>query len=195
MKFVNEILGFVTLTAPLWLILILLVVGVAVALIVVRRVVGHKLRLVIGILLAALIVVLPFADEFAGRLVLSGLCNSEAGISVYETVALPREYWDAKGNPKFERRDGSIDKTVLPGYSAMVTNQRIDSLFPIFRFRFAYQLDSNKKILGEFVDFRYSGGWIVRSLSIAPASGASCNRRESPDARLIMQIFGPAEDR
>lgn len=195
MKLINEILGFVTLAAPLWLILILLIIGVGAATVVVRRVAGHKLKLVIGILLAALIVVLPFADELAGRLILSDLCNSEAGISVYETVVLPSKYWDAEGKPTFERRDGSIDKAILPGYSSTVTNQRIDGLFPIFRFRYAYRQERNNKILGEFVDFRFPGGWIARNLSIAPASGASCELRESSNARLIDQIFRPGEDK
>lgn len=194
MKTANEILGFFALAGPFWLLLILLVIGTGAALLVAKRIDKIKLRVPIAIAIATLVVVAPFADEIAGRFALSRLCEAEAGTKVYEVVALPKSFWDLQGAPRFIERNGSIDEAILPNYTAVVTNQRANQLFPIDKFRFAYQTTSGDKVLGEFIDFRFSGGWITRNLSIAPGGGSSCDLPRGRNAALSEKVFKPATE-
>ena len=185
----GEILGFLTLAGPFWAILVLLAIGAGAAFFISKRIGNIRLRFLIAVAASMLVLVLPFADEIAGRLALSRLCDAEAGTKVYEIVALPKSYWDARGSPRFIRRDGSIDEAILPGYMAKVTNQRAHQFFPIDRFRFAYQATGGSRVLGEFIDFRFAGGWITRNFSIAPSAGASCDLRLRLSPPLSERVF------
>ena len=192
MKSVDEFLGLLTVAGPFWLIPVLLAIGAGVALLVIKQIGSARLRLPIAFVVTVLVLALPFADEIAGRVALRRLCGAEAGTKIYEVLTLPSSLWDARGVPRFIRRDGSIDEAILPGYTAKVTNERADQLFPIFRFRFAYQAAGGDKVLGEFIDFRFSGGWLARNLSVAPGVGASCDLSLGRNPVLSERVFGPA---
>jgi hypothetical protein len=97
MKFIDTILGFAVLTGPLWLILILLPVCIWLAVKLAKRFKPGITRLAGGVGIFLLLFALPFGDEIAGRIYLSYLCSTQAGVKVYQTVELPAEYWDEEG--------------------------------------------------------------------------------------------------
>ena len=103
MKFFDPLLGFAVLTGPLWLILILLPVCIWLAIKISKRFKPGVTRIAGGVGIFLLLFALPFGDEIAGRIYLSHLCATEAGVKVYQTVELPAEYWEADGKPIFRK--------------------------------------------------------------------------------------------
>lgn len=132
MKFLNELLGFAVLTGPLWLILILLPVSIWIAIKVARRIKPGVTRIAGGVGIFLLLFALPFGDEIAGRIYLSYLCATEAGVKVHQTVELPAEYWEADGKPKFyDERNGNFN---LPQIGTDFKTEKYYSTFPIEKF-------------------------------------------------------------
>lgn len=128
-----------------------------------------------GIVITVLILI-PTVDEIAGRIYLSYLCNTEAGVKVYQTVELPAEYWDGEGKKmRFLKPNGDIDQVLLgkkyewhsvsEPYSTFLIN--IDIKHSQFR------EGNTKNILAERASFWWHGGWLG-SFSPAPTRGASC---------------------
>lgn len=191
MKFLNELLGFAVLTGPLWLILILLPVSIWAAVKLARRFFKQKsAKIVGGIAILLFIFAVPFADEIAGRIYLSYLCATEAGVKVHQTVELPAEYWEADGKPKFyDERNGNFN---LPQIGTDFKTQKYYSTFRIEKFQFWYFEKQNGKILGEITNFHYLGGWISRNFNPAPGGGASCERPVLQSSReIVLAIFHP----
>jgi hypothetical protein len=194
MKFLNELLGFVVLTGPLWLILILLPIAIWIAVQVAKRFKRGSAKLGIGLLVFLLVFLVPFGDEIAGRIYFSYLCATEAGVKVYQTVELPAEYWDERGKPKFIKGIGALDTAILINYDTDITLEKYPSFFRIEKFRFRYVEKQDGKMLGEVTDFHYFGGWITQNFNPAPGGGASCDRPELRDSKaILLSIFRPAE--
>ena len=115
MKLLNELLGFVVLTGPLWLIFITVLLGLVIIVVMAKRFRSGRIRLAVGIGIFSLIFLALFGDEIAGRIYLDYLCTNKAGVKVYQTVELPAEYWDEQGKPKFYNKDNANFN--LKGYS------------------------------------------------------------------------------
>lgn len=128
-----------------------------------------------------------FADEIAGRIYLSYLCATEAGVKVYQTVELSAEYWDEQGRAKFYVNfDSLLGKT----YSVKYKHGTYSSFFHIDNAGYEYSNALSGKVLGEAIDFRYWGGWARRNLS-PHNSATSCINYAEPSNRLIDRIFIP----
>ena len=191
MELLEELLGFVVLTGPLLLIVLWLPVSIWASFKIARKLQGGKAK-TLGALLAFLLVFcLPFVDEIAGRIYLGYLCKAEAGMKVFQTVTLPDKYWDEHGEPKFIR-GGGLDTEMLPEYGTNFENTQYPSVFSIKKFRFWYFSKTTDEILGEFMNFNFRGGWIVRAFSPSGGSGSSCNQATVGRARdHVLAIFKP----
>lgn len=136
-----------------------------------------------------------FADEIAGRIYLSYLCATEAGVKVYQTVELPREYWDEEGRAKFIIREGYLDfdESMLGNHFFRKSSSQSHSSF--FRInRDSYQLVDRRtqSVVGEDVNFRYWGGWVARNLS-PNISATGCNRDQvGYFTDVLKKVFKPA---
>ncbi|MDO8703729.1 MAG: hypothetical protein Q7J84_02155 [Sulfuricaulis sp.] len=192
MKFFDTLLGFAVLTGPLWLILILLPVSIWIAVKVAKRFKQRSAKIAGGVGIFLLVFFVPFGDEIAGRIYLSHLCATEAGVKVYQTIELPGEYWEVDGEPKFyNEKNGNFDLTQI---GTDFKTEEYPSMFPIEKFRFWYLEKQNGGILGEIISFNYMGGWISRNFTLAPGSGATCKQPILQSTREIMySIFRPAK--
>lgn len=99
MSFIDRLLTVAVLTSPLWLIIVVLAIATWVAVMTAKRFVRPGVKGMIGLLVFLGVFFVSFADEIAGRIYLSHLCATEAGVKVYKTVELPAEYWDERGKP------------------------------------------------------------------------------------------------
>jgi uncharacterized membrane protein len=104
----SEILGFVVLTGPLLLMVLWLAVCIWLAWKLTKRHKAVAVRIVVGVLVFALLVLAPIADEIVGRAYFNHLCATEAGVKVYKTVELPADYWDEQGRPRFLEENGNF---------------------------------------------------------------------------------------
>ena len=188
MKFLNELLGFVVLTGPLFLIIAWLPVCIWIAVKVAKHFERRSTKLVVGLLAFLLVFFVPFADEIAGRIYLNHLCATEAGVKVYQTVELPAEYWDEQGRAKFyDERNGNF---YLEAYRVEYKSGVYSSFFHIDNAGYNRVDGRSGQALGEVTDFRYWGGWIKRNLS--PHNTAiRCEGGIERSNSLIRQIFKP----
>lgn len=175
MKFLNELLGFAVLTGPLWLILILLPVSIWVAIKLAKRFKQRSTKLAGGVGIFLLLFLLPFGDEIAGRIYLSHLCATEAGVKVYKTVELPAEYWEADGKPRYLAANGFVDMKLLPNRFEWhnVDEPYVDSVIKIEKWRWELVDKETQNVLGEKITYMRRFGWINR-FSPAPNIGESC---------------------
>ena len=174
MKLLNDLLGLAVLTSPLWLILILIPVAIWIAVKVAKRAGGVSARIAVGVLVFVLIVLAPFADQIIGRIYFNHLCATDSGARIYHTVALPQEYWDEQGKPKFLKQNGDLNKKVLG--ARFRETERIEpylSALGIIKYRAQVVDTTSQQVLGEVVAFIFRGGWIARNLS-ASTGGDGC---------------------
>ena len=167
MKFLNELLGIAVLTGPLWLILVLLPLGIWIAIKAAKRFERHSAKVGVGLLVFLLVSFVPFGDEIAGRIYLSRLCATEAGVKVYKTVELSAEYWDERG-AKFFNKYGNLDHDFwvkkLDESGGHV--ERYSSIFAVDKGTSPVKERSSQEVLAEVTTFRYWGGWIRRNFSL-----------------------------
>ena len=99
----KQLLGFAVLTGPLFLIVLWVPVCLALAFLVGKKVIKKSLPLKItgGLAVFLIMLLFPVSDEIAGRIYFNHLCETEAGVKVYQTIELPAEYWDKDGKPNF----------------------------------------------------------------------------------------------
>jgi hypothetical protein len=179
------LLGFAVLTGPLWLIALLLIFGIWLGFQVAKRFTSSAAKAAAGIGTVALVLILPFADEIAGRVYLSHLCATKAGVKVYHTVELPAEYWDENGRRRFKVYEGDNHTTMFLLDSSVREDPRFEysmfvepyrSLFSIERTGFRLRDRTSRKVFGEVVRFMYWGGWIRRNFS-PHNSATSCEMK------------------
>lgn len=174
MKLLNELLGFVVLTGPLFLIIAWLPVCIWIAVKMAKRFKRGSAKLASGLGVFVLIFLAPFADEITGHFYLSYLCTTEAGVKVYQTVELPAEYWDEQGRPKFYKANGDLDKTVLgERFMEPVLTKPYSSIFRIDERHQQLVDTSTHQTLGEVINFMHWGGWVSRNFS-ANKSAIDC---------------------
>ena len=198
----KDIMGLAVLTSPLFLVIPWLFVAILVA---VKASQLPKIRiakLAAGAATLILVFLLPFADDIAGRIYFNHMCSTEAGVTVYQTVELPAENWDAQGKPKFydEKNgnsypisgfDGGWDNYFKKNYYPDSQTYRVSKIFSIEKH--TYKLEDNMKIkkYAEQVSFMYWGGWIVRNFS-PHNTAASCGNSLEDSTNFQRQLFKPA---
>ena len=189
MKLLNDLLGLAVLTSPLWLILILIPVAIWIAVKAARRVRGAWIQIGVGLLVTVLVLLVPFADEIAGSAYFNHLCATEAGTKVYATVALPSEYWDEQGRPKFFNKFGYLDHDFWTKWIEEKSEgiQRYSPIFGIDKDVVTVRDRRDHKLLGEIITFRSWGGWIRRNLS---ASNTADSCQFLHDADFSRQFYG-----
>jgi len=180
MKFLNELLGFVVLTGPLFLIIAWLPVCIWIGVKVAKRFERRSAKIVVGLLVFLVVFFVPFADEIAGSVYLARVCATEAGVKVYMTVELPAEYWDERGKPKLRTFKSdtpgiiALVGTTEPSFEESSFTEPYSSLFHIEKAGFRLREINSSRTVGEFVYFRYWGGWLVRNFS-PNHSATSCD--------------------
>jgi len=121
----EPLLGFIVLTGPLFLIVLWVLACIALAFWVGRKMVGKSrgLNVISGLAIFLFALLLPIADEIAGRIYFNHLCETEAGTKVYQTIELPAEYWNEDGNPKFfDKKTGNLSLQ-LSQYAEIKSNR------------------------------------------------------------------------
>ncbi len=110
----DELLGFIVLTSPLFIIILLAILGIALAILVAKKLFhkGGIFKYIVGVAVCFLVVFLPFSGEITGRIYLSHLCKNETGTKIFSTVELPKEYWDNQGSPKFLYSSGVLNNKI-----------------------------------------------------------------------------------
>lgn len=186
MKLLNELLGFVVLTGPLFLIIAWLPVCIWIAVKMAKHFKRGSAKIAVGLLVFLLIFFVPFSDEIAGKIYLNYLCTTEAGVKVYQMDELPVDYWDERGKPKFyDEKNGNFK---LEGYRVEYQTGTYSSFFHIDNAGYKRVNGRSGQVLGEVINFRYWGGWMRRNLS--PHNTAdSCEGGIERSNSLIKQIF------
>jgi hypothetical protein len=194
----KQLLGFAVLTGPLFLIVLWVPVCVAIGFLVGKKFIKKSLTLKIigGLAIFLIMLLLPVSDEIAGRIYFNHLCETEAGVKVYQTIELPAEYWDEDGNPKFYKGANNND---VPSYAFKRLGIDIDGewvekkrLLQVIQFGTVVNEKKSGKKYSEVVRFGYTGGWIMRELTPHP-SGLSCRGGSFYD-ELVQQQFIPAKE-
>ena len=193
----KQLLGFAVLTGPLFMIVLWVPVCIALGVLVGRKVIKKSLPLKItgGLVVFLIILLLPVSDEIAGRIYFNHLCETEAGVKVYQTIELPAEYWDKDGKPTFYKGAKNND---VPSYAFKRLGIDIDAkwvekkrLLHVSQFGTVVREKKSGKKYSEVVGFGYKGGWIMRELTPHP-SGLSCGSGDFYD-ELVQQQFIPAK--
>lgn len=131
-------------------------------------------------LVVAILILIPTGDEIAGHLYFNHLCNTEAGVKVYQTVELPAEYWDAQGNPKFFNDQGYLDRKLLADkLMGEIHSEPYQSILGIEKSVIATKEKSTKRVLASTTTFLFWGGWVVRNFS-PHNTAASCAFMDEP---------------
>lgn len=186
----KELLGFVVLTGPLFLIVLWVPTSIALAWWVSKKFIKKKsaIKIAGGIAVFLVVLFLPLSDEIAGRIYFNHLCETEAGVKVYQTIELPAEYWDENGRPNFyDEKNGNLQ---LPAnnveWSSVVEKK---SLHIEKNVSIMLEKVSGKK-LNERILFMYWGGWLRRNFS--PHNSAnSCGGDVSAYTDFVRQVFQP----
>ena len=175
MKLFNEILGFIVLSGPLWLILIIILLGAWITHKAGKRFKSSNSKFMIFAGVFALIFLLLFGDGIAGKIYLKHLCDTKSGFKIYHTVKLPAKYWDEKGKPKYIGANGFVDMKLLPSRIKWrhVDEPFINSLIKIEMWRWELIDKNTKTVLGERITFVRYYGWL-NEFSPASAMGESC---------------------
>ena len=162
----KQLLGFAVLTGPLFLIVPWTVVCLVLAFFIGKNIAKRSLPIgiTVAVLLFAVVLPLPIADEIAGRIYFNRLCEKEAGVKVYKTIELPAEYWDEDGKPKFY--DENTGNFTLPSEKFYkVDSKKGNRRFGVQERRtFILNINTNK-IIGEKLLFRYWGGYILKNFT------------------------------
>lgn len=198
MKLLEEIIGFVVLTGPLFVIVVWLPVSIWAAVKLSKRFRGSKTRIPVGLLVLFLVFCLPFADGIAGRLYFSYLCATEAGVKVHETVELPAQYWDVEGQPKFFSEYGYLDRDFAARNISLdrASARRYSAVLGIDKDASRILEKADQVLLAEVTTFRFWGGWVRRNFS-GNNTASSCSFIRDPEfnRELYSKIFVPAHSK
>ena len=190
----KDLLGFIILTSPLFLILLWLPVSILLSIWVSKRFIkkGLPLKITVGLIVFLIVLIIPIADEIAGRIYFNHLCETEAGVKVYQKIELPADCWEEDGRPIFY--DGNtlpLDKYAKAG----ATSGGIEKLhmFGIQEFGTIFVKEDSGSPISTVSGFRYWGGWLIRNF--APHNTAiSCGGGKSYND-LVNKQFIPKKNR
>lgn len=164
-----------------------LMVYVAVAWLVIKRLPGKKAKWIA----AVAFVLIPTWDEIAGRIYFNHLCATQAGVKVYQTVELPAEYWFPNGKPKFIKANGDPDEAMLNNRIGF-SNEFQEKYSAYFRIKRHARVVSDRitgQVFGESVRFIYFGGWLKNHTG-AHVSGIGCpSPEENEYGGMVKQVL------
>jgi hypothetical protein len=196
MKPVHELLGFVVLTGPLWIIIILFVIAFWLNIKFAERFPPGSKRWAVATGIFLLVFSIPFADEIAGRIYLNHLCATQAGVRVYKAIELPKEYWDERGRPRFLDNLGYPNQSLWAGKTASRGHvRRYSSVFFIDKDVTQIKEKSSAELRAEITTFRFLGGWIMKNFNPSSTASASCEFMDAPDfgRKFSLQLFKPKQ--
>lgn len=162
----SEILGFVVLTGPLFLVVLWLPISIALAWWVSKKSIKKELpvKILLGVIVFLVVLLLPVSDEIAGRIYFNHLCETVAGVKVYQPIGLPAEYWGEDGEPKFfDKKTGNL-LLKLSQY-AEIKSDRVNHHFGIEERRSTLLNKETHQKISENLWMLYWGGWIKRNFS------------------------------
>jgi hypothetical protein len=140
------------------------------------------------LLLVAVFVAVPFGDEIVGRYRFAQLCESEAAMKVYRVASLEPKYLRADGWPTSELLPDRSGIWIARRYVQRVSQQEIFARPKIVKTRTEIRDEVTSDVLGEIVDFGYSGGWLVQQLP-GHAYGENCPSLREKRASLQKAVF------
>ena len=189
-------MGFVVLTGPLWLILILLLISIWIAVMIARRFKQRSSKLLGGVGVFFLVFFLPFCDEIVGRIYFGYLCETEGGPKIYKTVDLGKEYFllpgeiDTNTAGRLPAKGGELNLNKLKEKFSFATDSiKISRFFRIERDVKIIKDNQSGTILASDTHFLYFGGWLVNSIS-PHVGGKSCpSRTDSYFNQFYRAIF------
>jgi hypothetical protein len=186
MKLFNEILGLIILSGPLWLILIIILLGAWITHKAGKRFKSSNSKFMIFAGVFALIFLLLFGDGIAGKIYLKHLCDTKSGINIYQKYKLPDKDWGNNGKPKIHKFKSNMPGIInlvgidKPIFEEIPFTESYDTFFNIKRFGFRLRKINTKKVFAEIVYYRYWGGWLSRNFSLNH-SAVSCNQKDFDD--------------
>lgn len=152
-----------------------------------------RIKLGVRVAVALVFILIPTGDWIAGRIYFNYLCETEAGVKVYQTIELPPEYWDEDGTPKFYKGANNND---IPSYAFKRLGMDINAewkerqrWFQVDQFGTMITSRKSGQRLSEVVGFRYWGGWVARKMT-PHNSSISCGGGDAYDD-LVRQQFIP----
>jgi hypothetical protein len=168
---------------------------IALAVLVGKKVIKKSLPLKItgGLAVFLIMLLLPVSDEIVGRIYFNHLCETEAGVKVYQTIELPAEYWDENGKPKFLKSNGDIDRKLLG--NKITEGRALKAFVPFLGIKKRRYMLKNisKEIAGENIDFFLSRGWVIRNFTTG-SSSSTCNKAKGKEFwhDFYSSLFEPA---
>jgi hypothetical protein len=129
-------------------------------------------------------------DVILGRTYFHYLCAKDGGIHIYDTVKLGPEYWDKDGRPRFYTEDkGWFESSVFEGryvFKSSDTKYKNKLLFNTTKYLHQIVDTKTGNILGEWVKYGMTGGWVTNTGTPFGVSGVQCHSYDAtPDNPLI----------
>ncbi len=172
----NELLGFIVLSGPLFLVLIFLLVLIVGIIVLRKKVTGTKKRLLGGLSIFGIAFFLLFGDEIIGKMYLDYLCKTKAGVNVNNTIELPVEYWNKNKELNVFNKQGYLNRDfwISKIDSSKGNVERHSSVLSIDKDTSKIIYKENNTLLAEIVTYRFWGGWLRRLFSLHN-SAKSCS--------------------
>ena len=186
----DELLGFIVLSGPIFLILLCFLITIIVMVIMLKRFSGAKKKMfgVMGIFTVSLI--LLFGDEIIGKIYLNNLCKSEAGTKVYKPVELPEIFWDSNMQLNIFNKHGFLKRDFWLNNIGRGEGNIEKKLFNIEKSTSKIIYKGNSILLAEIITFRHWGGWLRSNFSLHNSAN-SCDfiSDKSFERNLYTQLF------
>lgn len=184
----DSLLGFLVLTAGMWVPLAFVVAGVLAVVFVLRHSAGRRKKWIAGAITALVVILIPTWDVIAGRIYFNQLCARDSGIRILKRVRLDREFAGLQfpGNPAVYQ-DLPIAKRYPYGLNSA------EDLPGPAKIKFSREFirdASTGELLGTLTMYFYGGGWFENAITLAPGGGGGyCGAEAGGFPVLLQRIF------
>lgn len=152
-------------------------------------------RLLLSLVFVVVFLVIPFGDDAIGRHRFAQLCDSQAAMKIYRVALLEPKYLRADGWPTPEELlPDRTEILIARRYAQRGSREEVFAWPKIARVRTEMRDELTGDVLGEIVDFGYSGGWLVQQLPGHPY-GKNCPEIREKRTSLQKAVFRPASAR
>ena len=164
----DELLGFVVLSGPLFLILIFLLVSIVGIIVLRKKVTGTKRRLLGGLSIFGIAFCMLFGDEIVGEMYHGYLCENKSGVHVNNIIELPAVYWNKDKELNIFNKKGYLSREfwISKIDSSKGKVERYSSILNIDKDTSKIIYKDNNTLLAEIVTYRFWGGWLRRLFSL-----------------------------